>query len=349
MRLRLCVSVTVLVVFATATVDADIEVACENNSVNITWRIGAELVPNAARFFLGSCMPSQLEIMPTGEGAVLFNYQFTECKFKRRISGKNVTYFNELTYRPYDKSKPAAFAYPIKCVYKRPEGWNFPILNPGAGVSEGRGSLIFHMALLNEHLTGASMTNVVHLGSLMPIWAAVEQKSHQPLVLLMEECVAAATSELQPDSQVYPIIGNKGCLLESLRGTAVFLPRYRSSALILYIQSSRFGLGEKVYIHCKLVAWDPEDFNESKKACHYVKESRRWDLLDDPSQSSICSCCDSTCKSHAKRAASWDSQTLMHNSVLGPLVIVDPSAFKALEPSVDPAELLSNKVPFVLT
>lgn len=63
---------------------------------------------------------------------------------------------------------------------------------------------------LAEQLTGVAKTNVVPLGSFMPIWAAVEQKSHQPLLLLMEECVAATTPELQPGSQIHPIIGNKG-------------------------------------------------------------------------------------------------------------------------------------------
>lgn len=61
-----------------------------------------------------------------------------------------------------------------------------------------------------EQLTAISKTNVIPLGSFMPIWAAVEQKSHQPLLLLMEECVAASTPELRPDSQVHPIISNKG-------------------------------------------------------------------------------------------------------------------------------------------
>lgn len=120
----------------------------------------------------------------------------------------------------------------------RPEGWIPPFLNPGSGVSEGRGGLVFHMALLNgefenyqtqhvdtlrtnlkpffflsppaEQLTGIAKTNVIPLGSFMPIWAAVEQRSHQPLLLLMEECVAATTPQLRPDSLVYPIISNKG-------------------------------------------------------------------------------------------------------------------------------------------
>ncbi|XP_070774958.1 zona pellucida sperm-binding protein 3-like [Enoplosus armatus] len=326
---HLYLGVIIVAVFATTVANADIEVVCAKDSVRITWRISAELVPHAARLFLGNCMPSQLNVLPTGEGEAQFNYQFADCKFKRLMKGKRLFYQNELTYRPQAKSKPAAFVYPIECVYKRPEGWVPPFLNPGSGVSEGRGGLVFHMALLNEQLTGVAKTNVVPLGSFMPIWAAVEQKSHQPLLLLMEECVAATTPELQHDSQVYPIIGNKGCLLESMRANSVFLPRYHSSAVILYLQSFKFGLGEEVYIHCKLVAWDPEVLDESKKACHYVKENGRWELLDDPYQSSLCSCCESTCKSRSKRGVEWESHSFSHTSVLGPLIIVDPSDSKA--------------------
>lgn len=61
-----------------------------------------------------------------------------------------------------------------------------------------------------EHLTSVAKTNVVSLGSYMPIWASVDQKFHQPLLLLMEECWAASTAELQDDSEVYSIVTNKG-------------------------------------------------------------------------------------------------------------------------------------------
>ncbi|KAF7651399.1 hypothetical protein LDENG_00111700 [Lucifuga dentata] len=272
-------------------------------------------------------MPSFLSVLPSGDAEALFDYKFTDCKFNRTIKGKWLIYQNAVTFRPYAKSKAAAFTYPIQCVYKRPNKWIPPFLNPGSGVAEGRGGLVFHLALLNEQLTGIATTNIVPLGSFMPIWAAVEQKSHQPLLLLLEECVAATIPQLQPDSQVYPIISNKGCLSDSLRGNSRFLPRYHSSALIVYLQSFKIGLGEevRVYIHCKLVAWDPEILDVTKKACHYVKENGRWELLDDPFQSIICSCCDSTCKSRSKRGVPWESQGLSQNSVLGPLIIVDRS------------------------
>uniref|UniRef100_A0A7N8X3U7 Zona pellucida glycoprotein 3f, tandem duplicate 2 n=1 Tax=Mastacembelus armatus TaxID=205130 RepID=A0A7N8X3U7_9TELE len=286
---------------------ADIQVVCANKSVSITWEISADLVPYAARLFLGSCMPSHLNLLPSGKGEVQFNYGFENCNFlSLQIKGKQMSYQNEITFRPYPKSKPAAFVYPIKCVYRSPANLNNQFLNPGS-VSEGRGSLVFHMALLNEQLTGLATTNVIPLGSFMPIWAQVEQKSHQPLLLLMEECVAAHTPQLHSGSWVYPIINNKGCLLESKQGNSIFLPRYHSSALILYLQSFRLGHEGEVYIHCKLTAWDPDVLDESNKVCHYVKETERWSLLDDPFQSSICNCCDSTCKSRSKRQAEQGS------------------------------------------
>lgn len=36
------------------------------------------------------------------------------------------------------------------------------------------------------------------------------------------------------------------CLLESMRGNSIFLPRYHSSAVILYLQAFKFPLGEAV-------------------------------------------------------------------------------------------------------
>lgn len=44
----------------------------------------------------------------------------------------------------------------------------------------------------------------------------------------------------------------------------------------MYLTKSNLTLcAPQVYIHCKLVAWDPEDIDESKKACHYVKGDGR--------------------------------------------------------------------------
>lgn len=96
--------------------------------------------------------------------------------------------------------------------------------------------LVFHLSLMNGEfgafflcfntlLTGTQVVSVLvddfsgpaestnfPLGSMIPILASVEQETHQPLLLLLEECVATTTSDLRPGSDLYPIITNKGYL-----------------------------------------------------------------------------------------------------------------------------------------
>ncbi|XP_057713914.1 zona pellucida glycoprotein 3f, tandem duplicate 2 [Corythoichthys intestinalis] len=323
MFLHFSLGVILILAFATAD-DEAITINCRKDSVSITWRISPELAPYATSLFLGNvCIRSSMNSLPNGDWELHFDYRFIDCKFKKKIKGKHLIHQNVLSYKPGKKSQSPVYEYFFECVQRRPEGWIPPFLNPGASVSKGQGGLVFHMALLNEQMSGTAKSNIIQLGSFMPIWAAVEQKAHQPLRLFMEECVAAPTAKLQPEQQIYPIIENKGCLIDSVKGNSKFLPRYHSSALVLSLESSMLGVG-KVYIHCKLVAWDPDVLNTSKKACQFSKENVGWELLDDPSQSDLCSCCDESCKSLHKRAAQ-DSQGLSHVSVLGPLVIVDMS------------------------
>lgn len=67
------------------TLSADIKVVCGKDSVQITWRISAEFVPLAARFFLGNCIRSDLKVLPNGEAEALFDYKLVDCKFKKRV------------------------------------------------------------------------------------------------------------------------------------------------------------------------------------------------------------------------------------------------------------------------
>ncbi|CAL8347799.1 unnamed protein product [Merluccius merluccius] len=282
-------------------------------------------MPHATRFFLGRCIPTDFAVLPTGEHQVFFNYKYMDCQSRRRLKGKKVIYQNELTYRPKARPVPADFTYPVECHTHRDHNkWIPKFSRPGLGIAEGRGELVFHMALLNEDLSGISQSNEVPLGSMLPIWAAVEQKSHQPMLLLMDECVAVATPDLQPGTQYYPLVGNQGCLLASKWGNSVFLPRYHSSALVLHLQTFKLAFSEEVYINCRLVAWDPASLSQDKKACNYVKETGSWELLDDVNNSHLCSCCDlSSCTSRHRRETG--SGGVVQNVVLGPLRFVDPS------------------------
>ncbi|KAJ3595560.1 hypothetical protein NHX12_004863 [Muraenolepis orangiensis] len=307
-----CHALLLWAILASAAANEDITIECLRHSVNITWSIGPEFLPFATRFFLGACIPSDYAAPPAGDTTLYFNYKYADCNSRRLIKGKRVIYQNELTYRPQRRPNPANFTFPFECSSPRPD----------MGMAKGRGRLVFHMALLNEDLSGISQSNEVALGAMMPIWAAVEQKSHQPMLLLMEECVATATPDLRPGAQYYPLVGNQGCLLASKWGSSRFLPRYHSSALVLYLQTFKLSFTEEVFIHCKLVAWDPAALGPHRKACNYVKETSSWELLDDANKSHLCSCCDSSCAPRYRRAASDGAQGTVQNVVLGPLRLV---------------------------
>lgn len=58
--------------------------------------------------------------------------------------------------------------------------------------------------------SGPAESNSFVLGSLIPIMASVEQDSHPPLLLLLEECAASTTPEPRPGTAIHDIITNKG-------------------------------------------------------------------------------------------------------------------------------------------
>lgn len=83
-------------------------------------------------------------------------------------------------------------------------------------VAEGKLHCIFNvneppvnLSLPSDGFSGPAESTTFALGSLIPIMASVEQHNHQPLLLLLDECVAATTPDLWSDN-TYTIISNKG-------------------------------------------------------------------------------------------------------------------------------------------
>ncbi|XP_067308530.1 zona pellucida glycoprotein 3f, tandem duplicate 2 [Pseudorasbora parva] len=302
-----------------------IQVTCGEQSVHVKWKVNESMTENPARLFLGSCFPSQFLNVSNKGAEAEFHYKFTECDFRRVTTWKYLTYENKLEYRPLPKPYPPSFTYPIRCVNDRPSGWTPDFVSSSTGAIQGHGGLDFHMAILNQDFSGPAESSTFPMGSFVPIWAGVNQQAHQPLVLLLEECVASTTPEILPDTLTYPLIANKGCLVDGIKSLSKFLPRYQSSSIMLHLQAFRFAIGQEVYIHCKLIAWDPDNLSDVKKACNYNQAKGEWELLDDPFQSSLCQCCDSTCGVREKRDTDSAPQGLVLKSVLGPLTITEVS------------------------
>ncbi|KAF4117565.1 zona pellucida glycoprotein 3f, tandem duplicate 1 isoform X1 [Onychostoma macrolepis] len=306
--------VSALAVFFVA--QAAVTVDCGKNSVSVRWiDVNSQVDPSLLR--LGNCPPTQVSVNSQGSEAVFYS-EFLTCNIRRLVTTNEIIFETEITSPMLSKSTPVY--YPVACAYKREEDWAPPLYDPLRFHTHGQGDLKFRMALMKDDFSGVATTTTFSLGSMIPIAASVVQQNHQPLILLLDECLASTTSELAPDSHVYPLITNKGCLVDSKNTNSRFLPRNQLSEIRLSLQAFKFPTGEDVYLHCRLVAWEPRDLDSGSKACQYDRTSSRWVLVDDPSQSSLCSCCDTSCQGRKKRGITADAIAV--NSVIGPLVII---------------------------
>lgn len=93
--------------------------------------------------------------------------------------------------------------------------WQFSIVSRKILICQFSWSCYYnnvHIIILPDDFSGPAESNVFPLGSFVPIWAGVNQQGHQPLLLLLEECIASTTLEIYPDTLTYPLITNKGCV-----------------------------------------------------------------------------------------------------------------------------------------
>ncbi|XP_066537793.1 zona pellucida sperm-binding protein 3-like [Hoplias malabaricus] len=311
-------SVFVLSSIALFWVRGEVTVDCGKSSVSVRWTESqSQTDPWALR--LGDCPPSSVSVRPGGAEAV-FHARFDDCSFRRLVTEDKIVYENELSFTASIKSPSQFFSFHVVCLYERAADWSPPMYDPLIFHSNGQGELVFHMSLMNDDFSSVATSTTYSLGSLIPIAAAVEQHNHQPLVLLLEECVASTTPELGQESYVYPIIANKGCLVDSKNSKSKFLPRQSLTEIRLHLQAFKFAFGKEVYIHCKLVAWDPKDIDNGRKACQYSQQNGRWELLDGPLESALCSCCETKCQMRRKRET---RRALTQPVVLGPVTITD--------------------------
>ncbi|XP_044075340.1 zona pellucida sperm-binding protein 3-like [Siniperca chuatsi] len=294
---------------------ADMRLDCRPDFVTLVWTESRSLA-NTSLFRLGNCYPTS-----SSPREAVFSVALDNCHFRRLVTGNQLMYTNDLTYSSPPDSNVLPFTRPVVCAYERPKDW-YPLTYYPAFNTYGESDLVFHIGLMNGDFSGPAESTSFPLGSLIPIMASVAQRSHQPLLLLLDECVATTTPELHPESSIYPIITNKGCLVDSKISRSKFEPRQKSSEIQLSLQAFRFALGEEVFINCRLLAWDPASLDTTKKACHYVKE-HRWELLDNPAYSNLCDCCESSCKSRRMRSVESGKHAMVQKAVLGPLTITD--------------------------
>ncbi|XP_075876690.1 zona pellucida sperm-binding protein 3-like [Nelusetta ayraudi] len=263
---------------------ADMKKDCRDDHVIVVSTVKRPLV-DPSLFRLGGCFPDSVT-----QREAVFHVHFNDCGFTRLVSGEQLLYSSHLTYDSSAEAKVAPFTgEPVVCEYKRPST-DHPSMYETEFETSGFAALGFHLGLMNSDFSGPAESSSFVLGSLIPIMASVEQDSHQPLLLLLEECAASTTPEIRPGTAVHDIITNKGCLVDGIGTRSKFEERQNSSELKLSLQAFKFDDGEEVFIRCKLVAWNPDDMGNTKKACNY-NEHHGWEQLDKVAYRDFCDCC----------------------------------------------------------
>ncbi|XP_050967039.1 zona pellucida sperm-binding protein 3-like isoform X2 [Labeo rohita] len=279
-----------LMFVATAMAQNDLFVDCGgDDSVTIRWRPRLDLFQklDPSRALLGNCPPS----FTVSDYTLLFYVLLRDCGFLKQVTADRVTYSNMLIY---DRRPEQPFiSRSVQCVYDSTVSKTTAF--SAVEEDENDGPVAFSLELMNSEFSAPALSSAPRfwLGSVIPIRAVVESQTHRPLWIYMKSCVAATDADISRAPQVHPIIINAGCLTESKSGNSSFLPRRHPAEMRLYLQAFKFALGQNIFLHCDLEAWDVQRMD--RKACHYMQQQRRWELLDDPSQSYACSCCDSTC------------------------------------------------------
>ncbi|XP_022052841.2 zona pellucida sperm-binding protein 3-like [Acanthochromis polyacanthus] len=300
---------------AASLVNADMKVDCRPDYMTVVWS-DSRSQADTSLFRLGTCVPTSVSAREA-----VFSVRLDDCNFRTLVTGDHQMYTNDLVYYSPPNSLMPSFSLPVVCAYERPKDWTIRIFDPVFD-TYGQDDLVFFIGIMNDDFSGPAETTSFSLGSFIRIMASVEQQHHQPLLMLLDECIATTSPELQHEVALYPIIANKGCLVDSKTSLSRFEPRVKSSEIHLSLQAFRFALGEEVFIHCNLLAWDPNALDHTKKACNYVK-AHGWELLDHPTYSSICACCESSCKSRKTRSLTSGKRGVEHKAVLGPITIKD--------------------------
>ncbi|XP_059405245.1 zona pellucida sperm-binding protein 3-like [Carassius carassius] len=318
-----------LMLVAAAVAQNEVSVDCGGDSVTVRWRLDSHQKLDPSRALLGDCPPNSTESGDT----LLFSVSLRTCGFSRQVTPDRVTYSNLLTY---ERSPALPFlSHAVQCVYELPVS---------STEEEDNGAVTFSLEFMNRDFSAPAPVLRFRLGSALPVRATVESRSHRPLWIYMENCMAATDADISRAAHVHPIITNAGCLMESKWGNSSFLRRRRPAEMRLYLQAFKFAVGQNIFLLCDLEAWDVQRMD--RRACHYIQQQRRWELLDDPSQSYICSSCDTSFFQRTDAVSGVSAR-----KVLGPFVIeesLDTQSSAERGPSDSPVWLIVVSVVAVL-
>ncbi|XP_053555816.1 zona pellucida sperm-binding protein 3 [Bombina bombina] len=300
---------------------------CNATAISLAFKsdpLGKGVLINPQSLYLGTCNPSSTTVL---KGYFVFEYSLRDCSFAFVKYDNIDTYNVRLMYIPPNDSPllPKQFEEMINCTFIRiPRPTPYPVTQIVSKLS-GVGNLMFTYQIMEDDFSQPSSKKVFVLGYPISIQLSVQTSGHLPLQIYVDYCTVAPTRNLSEATRTYSLINNHGCFIDGKEASSVFVKRPSPGVIRLVFQAFQFlDFDTDLFLHFSLVVWDPLILTDpSKKACSFIRNSNRWELLDNPAISSLCRCCDTNCKSRKRRDIQGEVQSdgLVHNVVLGPIQI----------------------------
>ncbi|KAM3936719.1 zona pellucida sperm-binding protein 3-like [Leptodactylus fuscus] len=303
---------------------------CNTTSISVAVKrdpLNNRVLLDPGSLTLGKCPVSSTTALL---GFLVFEYSLYDCMFSRMAFGNVVKFFADLVYNPPAFTAVNVFSQyfrqQINCI-SNTSLTPIPVETLKRVQVSGEGHLNFSFQLMNDDFSKTSDIKQFYIGSPISLSLSVLASNHLPLQLFVDECIVAPTDLLSTSYQRYVLINNHGCFIDGKVASSRFVEPLTLDTVWLTFPAMKFAdSADKIYLHFKLIVWDPKSLN-GLKACSYRSDINRWQLLGNP-YSDLCSCCDSICNPPLRRRRDANDKTdsgIIHTMVLGPYKILSPS------------------------
>ncbi|KAM9330795.1 zona pellucida sperm-binding protein 3-like [Gastrophryne carolinensis] len=309
---------------------------CNDTFVSVSVKVdpyGTNKRLDPAGLTLGRCPVSSTTAL---YGYFVFEYQYNTCGFNRMDMGEGRTYFTNLVYKPTQASVNTPFTKEIICIVNRIPT-PLPMLTTVMESATGMSNFTFSYRFMNDmsdfnffvsldDFSDASDAKDFVLGFPINLELSVDIGHHMPLRLFIDEGAATSTKDFNLLPK-YDLITKHGCFIDGKVADSRFVEQSQSNRIWLTFPAMSFVVpSDQIYLTFKLVVWDPKSVTALKKACSYIRDTQRWELLGG-ANNNICQCCENSCNSSKrKRSINGNEEGgLFHTMVLGPFKVRNPS------------------------
>ncbi|XP_073530815.1 zona pellucida sperm-binding protein 3-like [Phyllobates terribilis] len=259
-----------------------------------------------------------------------------ENKGHKEVSGNAVKFFTDLVYKPGAGAYvfPQPFRQQINCVSDISRNPT-PFESAVTVQASGTGQFDISSQIMNDDFSAGAEVKDFFLGAPIFLAISVATANHMPLQIFVDECIVAPTRDLSILGDRYILINNHGCFVDGKVAASRFVEPLQLDTVKLTFPAMKFlsNSGEEIYLHFKLIVWDPRAVI-GLKMCSYFSNVNSWQLLGNP-QSDLCRCCDSICRlpSRRRREAEKGDPGIIHTMVLGPFKLHSPAVNGSLNTS----------------